>query len=61
MYKPDRRATNALALSTDQRGPGFARVVNLAMPNASDGTDFGAFEARSAPLGELIFANGFEN
>jgi len=36
-------------VTTDQRGAGFPRTVNLPNANAGDGTDIGAFEAQSAP------------
>jgi hypothetical protein len=52
--------SNVLMRTRDQRGVGFARVVNLAAANASDGTDIGAFEAQGEPLGDSIFRNGFE-
>jgi hypothetical protein len=51
---------NPDALATDQRGAGFARVVNLAAANASDGTDVGALEAQTEPQADLILRNGFE-
>jgi CSLREA domain-containing protein len=44
--------------STDQRGPGFLRTIDLAAINAigGDGTDIGAFEVQS----DVLFKNGFE-
>ncbi|HKQ51182.1 MAG TPA: Calx-beta domain-containing protein [Pyrinomonadaceae bacterium] len=43
------------ALSTDQRGAGFPRVVDEpAVPNAADGADAGAFESR--PTSTLQFS-----
>jgi hypothetical protein len=52
--------SNINAQTTDQRGTGFSRVVNLAAANAGDGTDIGAFESQSEPSAELVFRNGFE-
>lgn len=42
-------AGNGSGMFTDQRGPGFDRVVDLAPPNAAggDGADIGAFELQS--------------
>lgn len=43
---------NFSATNTDQRGPGFARTVDLAdytYPNAGDGTDIGAVELGALP------------
>jgi hypothetical protein len=54
------KGNNAELLSVDQRGTGFARVVDLAPANASDGTDVGALEMQSQPLSDSIFRNGFE-
>jgi hypothetical protein len=41
--------TNFSGLATDQRGPGFARTVDINLiPNAADGTDIGAFELQAS-------------
>lgn len=47
---------------SDQRGMGFARTVDLSLPNmpGSDGTDIGAFEAQSISMPDTIFDDGFE-
>jgi CSLREA domain-containing protein len=52
--------SNVPTRTFDQRGAGFARVVDLAAANASDGADVGALEAQTEPLPELILRNGFE-
>lgn len=44
---------NAAGLSTDQRGPGFARVVGAA-------ADIGAFEVQGGAVDDTIFKDGFE-
>ncbi|HEX9000675.1 MAG TPA: choice-of-anchor Q domain-containing protein, partial [Blastocatellia bacterium] len=36
-------------VTTDQRGAGFLRTVNLPNANAGDGTDIGAYEAQTVP------------
>src|SRR5215475_1503655 len=42
--------TNFSGLATDQRGPGFARSVDINLnPNVVDGTDIGAFELQVLP------------
>jgi CSLREA domain-containing protein len=46
------KAKNFTTLTTDQRGPGFARTVDkLSIANATggDGTDIGAFEVQNTP------------
>jgi hypothetical protein len=52
--------SNVLARTRDQRGTGFARLVDLAATNVGDGTDIGALEAQSEPLADRVFRNGFE-
>jgi hypothetical protein len=49
----DRGSSSGLTgnLTTDQRGTGFARTVDdSGIPNASDGTDIGAFEYGAGPI-----------
>jgi hypothetical protein len=41
---------NGNPLSFDQRGPNFFRTVDLPPPDASDGTDVGAFELQLIPI-----------
>jgi CSLREA domain-containing protein len=50
-------------VTTDQRGAGFLRTVDLPNANAGDATDIGAFEAQSAPppgilLNDVTVAEG---
>ncbi|MGB7209149.1 MAG: FG-GAP-like repeat-containing protein [Pyrinomonadaceae bacterium] len=48
---------NSSGSSTDQRGVGFTRPVDLLIANASggDGSDIGAFEAQTAPQSRQLF------
>ena len=45
------KGKNFTTATTDQRGPGFARTVDLGFPKPTggDGTDIGAFEAQTLP------------
>jgi hypothetical protein len=45
------KGKNFSAATTDQRGPGFARTVDLGLPRPTggDGTDIGAFEVQTPP------------
>ncbi|MEQ1643214.1 MAG: choice-of-anchor Q domain-containing protein, partial [Pyrinomonadaceae bacterium] len=54
----DKGDNTGSGVTTDQRGLGFARTIDLAgITNAGDGTDIGAFEAQTAPGG----GGGFES
>src|SRR5262249_11070242 len=58
--------TNFNGLTTDQRGPGFARTVDIsAISNAGDGTDIGAFELQASPAitstNSVTFTAGYSN
>jgi len=47
---------------SDQRGRSRPfNIASIAPASGGDNSDIGAFEAQSAPLAPLIFANGFEN
>src|SRR5262249_49455368 len=50
---------NSLSFATDQRGTGFARLIDdPAIANNSDGTDVGAYEVDPAiPVADGIFAD----
>jgi hypothetical protein len=59
--------TNFSGLATDQRGPGFARTVDInIIPNVADGTDIGAFEVQPSPpaitsTNSVTFITGYFN
>ncbi len=54
----DKGDNTGSGVTTDQRGLGFARTIDLAgITNTGDGTDIGAFEAQTAPGG----GGGFES
>jgi hypothetical protein len=49
--------TNFSGLPTDERGPGFARTVDISgIPNVRDGTDIGAFELQASELAARLAA-----
>jgi hypothetical protein len=43
------KGMNFSGSTTDQRGPGFARIVGTAAAQGGDGTDIGAFEVQNTP------------
>lgn len=51
---------NSSGAAFDQRGPGFARFVDLSLPNAigGDGSDIGAFELQSEPVAATVTIGG---